>query len=147
MAGWGGGGGAEILPVKVRVVVTSHSPDAPPHRHVCSPQISADLLFLLSAFLHNSHLQKLFNQRRPFPLTGLLPSSSPPPQGEKAEGDAGDGAAARQEHERPADVAVAHGGGAGPAAGLQRLPRRRDSEETGRAAGGPRPLHVCAYMT
>lgn len=59
-------------------------------------------------------------------------------QGEEAEGDAGDGAAARQEHEQPAHVAVSHRGGARQARGLQRLPRRRDPEETGRAAGGRR---------
>lgn len=46
------------------------------------------------------------------------------PQGEEAEGDAGDGAAARQEHEQPANVAVSHRGGAGQAGGLQRLPQR-----------------------
>lgn len=56
-------------------------------------------------------------------------------QGEEAEGDAGDGAAARQEHEQPAHVAVAHRGRAGQTCGVRRLPRGRDPEEAGRAAG------------
>lgn len=57
-------------------------------------------------------------------------------QGEEAEGDTGDGAAARQEHEQPANVAVAHRGGAGQAGGLQCVPQRRDPEAAGGATGG-----------
>lgn len=57
-------------------------------------------------------------------------------QGEEAEGDTGDGAAARQEHEQPAYVAVAHRGGAGQAGGLQCVPQRRDPEAAGGATGG-----------
>lgn len=43
-------------------------------------------------------------------------------------------------------MAVSHRGGAGQAGGLQRVPRRRDPEETGRAAGGPRRGDVCFLM-
>lgn len=60
------------------------------------------------------------------------------PQGEEAKGDTGDGAAAWQEHEQPAHMAVSHRGGAGQAGCLQRVPQRRDPEEAGRAAGGQR---------
>lgn len=56
-------------------------------------------------------------------------------QGEEADGDAGDGAAARQEHEQPADLAGPGGGPAGPAGGVRGLPRRRGPQETGGAAG------------
>ena len=63
-------------------------------------------------------------------------------QGEEAEGDAVDGAAAGQEHEQPAHVAVAHRGGARQAAGLQRVSWRRDPQEAGRAAGGTPPAFV-----
>ena len=67
--------------------------------------------------------------------TWLTRALSPRAQGEEAEGDAGDGAAAGQEHEQPAHMAVPHRGRAGQAGGLQRLPQRRDPEEARRAAG------------
>ena len=56
-------------------------------------------------------------------------------QGEEAEGDPGDGAAAGRQHERPADLAEPRGEPAGPTRPLQRLPPRGDPEEAGRAAG------------
>lgn len=56
-------------------------------------------------------------------------------QGEEAEGDAGHGAAAGQEHEQPALVALWSGGRAVQAHHLQRLSPPGDPEEAGGAAG------------